>query len=237
MAKAKPKSEAELGGFRGFGSQALPFLLALRENNDRTWFAENKVTYVEECEAPFRELVLAVGRVLEAQGSPMAPQAKNPAYRIYRDVRFSKDKTPYKTNVGIHFRHELGKDVHAPGFYVHIEPGNCFLGAGIWHPEAPVLNGIREFITDNPNAWKQATQAAAFKKDWALIGDTLVRPPRGIDPNHELLVDLKRKDFIACMNFDESLLSAPGFLKFVMSNYKRASALVSYLCMAVDVPY
>ncbi len=121
--------------------------------------------------------------------------------RVYRDTRFANDKTPFKTNVGIQFRHELGKDVHAPGFYLHIEPGNCFLGAGIWRPESKVLAAIREFIADNPNGWREAVGARAFKKDWELVGTTLVRPPRGFEPDHPLIVDLKRKDFHCVYEF------------------------------------
>jgi len=226
--------------FEGFPKTCIPYLKQLAKNNNREWFNDNKQRYEDCVRNPAMAFIAAMAPQLPALSPHFRAIPKKMGgslMRVYRDTRFAGDKTPFKTNVGIHFRHELGKDVHAPGFYVHIEPGDCFLGAGIWHPEPPILNGIREFITDNPNAWKKATQAAAFKKDWALVGDTLVRPPRGIDPAHELMVDLKRKDFIACMNFDESLLSEPGFVKFVMGNYKRASALVSYLCMAVDVPY
>ena len=180
MAKAKPKSEAEPGGFRGFGSQALPFLLALRENNDRTWFAENKVTYVEECEAPFRELVLAVGRVLEAQGSPMAPQAKNPAYRIYRDVRFSKDKTPYKTHLGASLHRE--GDKARPGLvYLHVEPGHSFLAAGFHHPEPPLLKALRSAIADDPKGFAEVVCRLAAKGLELAEGEPLVRMPKGFE--------------------------------------------------------
>ena len=157
--------------------------------------------------------------------------------RVYRDTRFAKDKTPYKTNVGIHFRHELAKDVHAPGFYVHIEPGNCFIGAGIWHPESKVLNKIREFVADNPHAWKKATTSRAFKRDFVFMGDALKRPPRGFSPDHVLIEDLKRKDFIAGMNFDDAEIVTGGFIKYVVGAFKRADPLMSYLCMAVDAQY
>ena len=226
--------------FEGFPNGCIPFLKQLARNNNREWFNEHKQRYEDNVRSPAMTFIAAMAPQLpslSAHFRAIPKKVGGSLMRVYRDTRFAGDKTPFKTNVGIHFRHELGKDVHAPGFYVHIEPGDCFLGAGIWHPEAPTLAAIREFIADNPNAWKKATHAAAFKRDWVLVGDTLVRPPRGYDPGHALIADLKRKDFIACMNFDEALLTEPGFVKFVITSYKRASALVSYLCMAVEVPY
>ena len=226
--------------FEGFPAGCVPFLKQLGKNNNRAWFEANKQRYEDLVRLPALNFIAAMGDHLPSLSPHFRAIPKKTGgslMRVYRDTRFAGDKTPYKTNVGIHFRHAEGRDVHAPGFYVHIEPGDCFLGAGIWHPEPPTLNAIREFIADNPNAWKKATQAAAFKRDWALVGDSLVRPPRGYDPAHALIADLKRKDFIACMNFDEGQITAPGFVKFALTSFKRASALVSYLCMALDVPY
>ncbi len=180
MAKKPAKSEAEPGGFRGFGSQALPFLLALRENNDRTWFAENKATYVEECEAPFRELVLAVGRSLEAKGSPMAPRAKNPAYRIYRDVRFSKDKTPYKTHLGASL-HREGDKSHPGLVYLHVEPGHSFLAAGFHQPDPPLLKALRSAIADDPEGFAGVLRSLAAKKLELGGGEPLARMPKGFE--------------------------------------------------------
>ena len=141
--------------------------------------------------------------------------------RVYRDTRFSKDKTPYKTNVGIQFRHVQGKDVHAPGFYVHLEPGNCFLGAGIWRPESKSLLRIREFIADNPNAWRSALSVRGFKKNWRLIGDSLVRPPKGFDKEHPLIVDLKRKSFIARYSFLDKHIYSSDFCDFSIKYFRR----------------
>ena len=229
-----------MGQFQGFPKSSIPYLRKLAKNNERAWFNEHKQDY-EDC---IRNPALAFIADMGPQVKKLSPnflavprKVGGSLMRVYRDTRFAKDKTPYKTNVGIHFRHESAKDVHAPGFYVHIEPGNCFLGAGIWHPESKVLTGIREFIADNPNAWKSATQKGAFKKNWELVGDTLVRPPRGFDAEHPLIVDLKRKDFIALMNFDDAEINAPGFISFAMRHFRQTIPLVSYLCMAVDVEF
>ena len=163
--------------FEGFPKGCLPYLRQLAKHNERAWFSENKQRYEDCVRMPALAFIDAMGpelKKLSPHFRAIPKKVGGSLMRVYRDTRFANDKTPYKTNVGIQFRHELGKDVHAPGFYVHIEPGNCFFGAGIWHPEAKVLNAIREFIADNPNAWKKATQGRAFKRDYALVGDTLI---------------------------------------------------------------
>ena len=157
--------------------------------------------------------------------------------RGYRDTRFSKDKTPYKTNIGIQFRHALGKDVHAPGYYVHVAADGCFMGVGLWRPESKVLNQIREFIADNPNAWKEATQNRAFKGAYELRGESLIRPPRGYQADHPLIEDLKRKDFIAFAEFDVADLGSKTFTKQAAKTFAKATPFMSYLCMAVDANF
>ncbi|MGE0485554.1 MAG: DUF2461 domain-containing protein [Gammaproteobacteria bacterium] len=226
--------------FDGFPADCLKFLRDLAQHNERPWFNANKQRYEDGVRNPSLAFIADMDAPLKKLSPNFLALPKKVGgslMRVYRDTRFANDKTPFKTNVGIHFRHESAKDVHAPGFYVHIEPGNCFLGAGIWHPEAKALAAIREFIADNPNAWKQATRAAAFRKRWELVGDALVRPPRGFDPEHELIADLKRKDFIACMNFDEAEIEKPKFAAFVARHFKDMVPLVSYLCMAVEVEF
>ena len=111
-------------------------------------------------------------------------------FRIYRDTRFARDKSPYKTHIGLQFRHERAKDVHAPGFYLHLEPGNVFVGAGIWHPDTKTQRAIRQAIVDDPTGWKRATRGRKFGKTHALVGDSLKRPPRDFDAEHPLVEDL-----------------------------------------------
>jgi uncharacterized protein (TIGR02453 family) len=178
---AKKNADSESGGgFRGFGSQALPFLAALRENNDRDWFAENKSTFVDECDAPLRELVREVGVRLEAEGIPIAPIAKNPVFRIYRDVRFSRDKSPYKTNVGAALYREGDKS--RPGLlYIHVEPERSFLAAGFYHPEPPLLKAIRSSIADDPSGFEEVLKALAKAGLDLHDGEPLARMPKGFE--------------------------------------------------------
>ncbi len=226
--------------FEGFPPGCLPFLKQLAKHNNRPWFNDNKQRYENEVRMPalaFIEAMAPTLKRLSPHFRAIPKKVGGSLMRPYRDTRFANDKTPFKTNVGIQFRHELGADVHAPGFYLHIEPGNCFLGAGIWHPEPPVLHAIRDFIVDNPRAWSAATQAKSFARDWALVGESLTRPPRGYAPEHALIADLKRKDFIACLYFDDSEILRADFIPYVAKAYKRAAPLVSYLCMAVEAEF
>lgn len=186
MAAKKPKStravEApdEASGFRGFGSQALPFLRALKENNEREWFAENKSIFIEECDTPLRELVLEVGRGLAAKGFPLAPMAKNLVFRIYRDVRFSRDKSPYKTNLGAALYRDGDKS--RPGLlYLHVEPGGSFLAVGFYQPEKLLLKALRQAVSDDPAGFGKVVKSLEAQGLKLAMGDPLVRMPKGFE--------------------------------------------------------
>lgn len=229
-----------MSNFEGFPKACIPYLRKLARNNNRAWFNEHKQDY----ENNVREPALKFIEAMQPELTKISPHFRavpkkvgGSLMRVYRDTRFANDKTPYKTNIGIQFRHALGKDVHAPGFYLHIADDGCFFGAGIWRPESKVLNKIREFIADNPNAWKQAVTNRGFKKMYDLRGDTLVRPPRGYSADHPLIVDLKRKDFIAFADFDASEIQHKNFAKTAGKAFAKTSAFMSYLCMAVDANY
>ncbi|WP_435008523.1 DUF2461 domain-containing protein [Tundrisphaera lichenicola] len=177
---AAKKVAGDPGGFRGFGSQALPFLRALKENNDRDWFASNKATFLEECDAPLRELVGEVGGRLASKGIDLAPMPRNPVFRIYRDVRFSNDKSPYKTNVGAAL-HRQG-DKSRPGLlYIHVEPAGSFLAAGFYRPEAPTLKLLREAVADDADRFLGVIEAVGKKGNALGMGEPLTRLPRGFE--------------------------------------------------------
>jgi uncharacterized protein (TIGR02453 family) len=226
--------------FKGFPRQTLPFLRALSKNNDRDWFADNKQdyeTYVREPSLAFIEEMAPKLNGISSQFRASAKKSGGSLMRVYRDTRFAKDKRPYKTNIGIQFRHSLGKDVHAPVFYLHIEPDECFLGAGIWHPEPKSLAKIRNFIADNPASWQAALRENPFRKHFKLTGDALVRPPKGFAADHPLIEDLKRKDFIAMKTFDGDEIHKPSFCDFVARGFKQTDSLMRYLCAALEVNY
>ncbi|MDJ0807325.1 MAG: DUF2461 domain-containing protein [Gammaproteobacteria bacterium] len=226
--------------FTGFSEGSLSFLEQLARNNDKAWFHANKDGYERLIREPALALIKEMGPRLEGLSPHFRAIAKKNGgslMRVYRDIRFSKDKTPYKTNIGIQFRHALGKDVHAPGFYLHIEPGRCFLGAGIWHPDNSTLGKIRDFILDNPASWKTALDQPGFKRGFVLEGDSLKRAPKGYPADHELLEDLRRKDFIACKTFDCREITQHSLPQFVMRNLKSTDNFMRYLCTALEIPY
>ncbi len=216
------------------------FLRELRANNERAWFEANKARYREAVRDPMLDFIAAFAGPL-AQVSPHFRADPRPnggsLFRIYRDTRFSKDKTPYKTNVGAHFRHEAGRDAHAPGFYLHLEPETCFAGCGIWHPDGPALAAIRDAIVERADEWRRITTAKDFLGTFELTGQALKRPPRGYDPDHPLIDDLKRKDFVAVTRFSEAEACAPDFPERFAAIARTGAKFTAFLSRAVGVPF
>jgi uncharacterized protein (TIGR02453 family) len=216
------------------------FLRDLRENNNRDWFKANKSRYEDHVKDPSLRFISDFGDHLR-KISPHFNADPRPVggslFRIYRDVRFAKDKSPYKTAVGIQFRHKAGKDAHAPGFYLHLAPGEVFAAAGMWHPDSGSLKGIRDGLVADPARWRRVVRSKAFKEGFALGGDSLKRPPRGYDPEHALVEDLKRKDFIASKKLTQKEVTTADFPKRLAELYRQNGALVKFLCEAVGVDY
>ena len=142
------------------------FLSELKENNNKEWFESNKARYESDVREPLLRFVTDFGvRLAEVSPHFVADARKSGGslFRIYRDVRFSKDKTPYKTNAGLQLRHESGKDVHAPGFYLHLQPNEVFIGVGIWHPDNTTLGKIRDAIVETLKSGKLRSQTANLR--------------------------------------------------------------------------
>jgi uncharacterized protein (TIGR02453 family) len=131
----------------------------------------------------------------------------------------------------------MARDVHAPGYYLHLEPGNLFCGAGIWHPDPATLNKIRDFIVQNPRPWKKSIADPGLRKRWELRGEKLSRPPRGYDPAHPLIDDLKRKDFIAIANLQESDALSPSFIERFAEVCGEAKPLMKFLTKALEIKF
>jgi len=221
---------------RYFSKETFHFLTELKANNDRAWFADNKSRYEADLKNPALRLIEDFGPELKKL-SPHFMATPRSLFRIYRDTRFGKDKSPYKTAAGIHFRHERSKNAHAPGFYLHIEPGEVFVGVGIWRPESPALRAIREYIAEDGAAWKRASRGKKFMGAFELQGDSLKRPPKGFDPEHPLVDDLKRKDFIGIRPMKDSFVTDPDLPKELARTYKAGLPLMRFLCEALDVPF
>lgn len=223
-----------------FTPATFQFLSELADHNNREWFEANKARY----EATVREPALDFIDAMVPELRDFAPQFRADArkmggslMRVFRDTRFSRDKTPYKTNVGIQFRHTLGKDVHAPGFYLHLANDECFFGAGCWHPEPAALGHIRDRIAEKPERWFKARDDKKFRTHWMLAGDSLSRPPRGYAADHPAIDDLKRKDFIALAALSPEDAVGGDLVKLATARFAAAAPLMKFLCDAQGVSY
>ena len=216
------------------------FLRELRANNERPWFEKNKERYREVVRDPMLDFIAAFAGPL-GEISPHFRADPRPSggslFRIHRDIRFSKDKRPYKTNVGAHFRHSAGKDAHAPGFYLHLEPDACFAGCGIWRPDGPALNCIRNAIVARPDEWRRVATGREFSGTFKLTGESLKRPPKGFDPGHPLIEDLKRKSFVAIAHISEAEVCAPNFLERFTVIARTGAGITAFLAGAVGVAF
>lgn len=223
-----------------FSPALFKFLRDLEKNNNREWFQTHKPRFEEHVKAPLLRFIedieaplMKVSKHIVADPSPSGGSM----FRIYRDVRFSKDKRPYKTHAAAQFRHATGKDAHAPGYYMHLAPGDIFVGGGIWRPDSKSLKAIRERMAAHPKEWKKALSGKSFNEHFALGGESLKRPPKGFDAEHPLIGDLKRKDFIAGCSFKQADVVKADFLKTVVQRFKAMSGLMRFLTGALGVPF
>jgi len=210
--------------------QTLNFLKQLKKNNNKEWFDKNKHVYLKSKET----LEEVVGKVLvltskfdkEVAGIDPAKTI----FRIYKDVRFSKDKTPYKTNMGAHIT-PGGKGSSMPSYYIHIEPGNCFMGGGCYMPMPDKLAAIRQEIDYNYVGFKKIINNKDFKKFYngLMEEDKLVNPPKGYDKENPAVEVLKNKHFAVLHKFDDKELLKPGFEKYAASAFKAMHPFLLFL--------
>lgn len=225
-----------------FTIETFRFLDALALNNQRAWFEANKERY----ERDVREPALAFIRAMSAPLARITPhfvaedkKVGGSLMRVHRDTRFASDKTPYKTNVGIQFRHVGGKDVHAPGFYVHVAPDGCFIGLGLWRPEAPVLQAIRQKIDREQARWKKLVDPKALAKAGLAMGDgdALKRVPKGYAPDHPLAAELRKTSYILHRDVTADEVMGPRFVALVARRFEAGADHMRFLCEAVGAPF
>lgn len=216
------------------------FLLELKRNNNRDWFQRNKDRYESSVRDPVLRLIADIGPRIKRLSSHFVADA-NPVggsmTRIYRDLRFSQDKSPYKTAIGVHFWHARGKDGATPAFYLHLEPDNCSAGAGIWRPEPQALKSIRDAIAEDPKKWERATSGREFRSSFTMVGESLGRPPPGYDPNHPLIEEIKRKDFAVSSPLPGGQVWSPDFMEVLFEAFRTSSPFAKFLTEAVGLPF
>ena len=222
------------GAFIHFSPIFFAFLEELAVNNNRDWFANNKVRYQDEVVSPMVAFIATMAPRLRKISLHFVadPRANGGSmFRIYRDVRFSKDRRPYKEHASCHFRHEIRtRDVHTPGYYVHLAPNDVRIGGGIWLPPGAALGAIRNAIDEDRSGWKRVVTNKRLNETFGGIGgDGLVRPPRGYDADHPHIEDLKRKTFFAMRRVDRKIALTPGFLNEVTDTFHAATPLMKFL--------
>lgn len=217
-----------------FSPELFVFLSQLKRHNNRPWFEKNRSRYQQHLVQPALSFIGSFAPHL-AKLSPHFVADPRPSrgslFRIYRDTRFSSDKRPYKTHVGIHFSHENGKDAHAPVFYLHLEPESCFAAAGVWHPDGVALTKIRSAIVADSQQW------AKIRKKIELEGDKLSRPPKGFDANHRFIDDLKFKDFVSSVELREEQVCGANFSREFFNACKSMLPLVEFTTQALGLKF
>ena len=216
-------------------ASTLKFLKDLKKNNNRPWFEGHRKQY-EEAKGDF----LVMAEKLIAGIAAFDPQlahlkAKDCTFRINRDVRFSKDKSPYKNNIAGYFN-RYGKKGSGAGFYLHIEPGKSFAAGGMWMPEPKDLIKIRQEIDYSFDDFKKITGNTAFKKAFTegIKGEALVRPPKGYEDNNPAIAFLKLKSFVVTKSFTDAEVQDKTFVKNVAATFKTMKPLIDFLNHAIE---
>jgi len=213
------------------------FFRDLSVNNNREWFNENRSRYEQDVKNPLLGFIHEFAGPLHTINPHFVaiPKVGGSLFRIHRDVRFSKDKRPYKEAAGIHFRHAAGKDAHAPGFYLHLAPNEIYAALGIWAPGSKELLTIRQCIVNNPEQWIKVSQCSNFLNVFSdsYEHQKLKRAPKGFDPNHPLIEDLKCKHFVASCPLSEKFVSCKNFPDKLAHTYQYGSEYMKFLTLAL----
>ena len=221
--------------FEGFPKEGLQFLKKLKRNNNRSWFEKHKHEYEEFLRLPMQSFIFA----LQPQFAAFAPEfdlsPKHSIFRIYRDVRFSNDKTPYKTHIAAHFvLRGKEKGFVGSGYYFHIEPGEVFIGGGIYMPDSDQLKRIRKAIAGQSEEFLGILGDRRFKRRFGkLEGNKLQRIPKGYDESHPMADWLKLKQFFVGVSLPESSCYKPSLVGTIAAISKEAAPLVKFLNRAV----
>jgi uncharacterized protein (TIGR02453 family) len=212
----------------------LQFLTDLKNNNDKVWFDANRKRY-ETAKKDFEQFIGDMLQGLTVLDPGYASQkAKDCTFRIFRDVRFSKDKSPYKANFGAALSPN-GKKVHGAGFYFHLEPGQSFIGGGVWMPEGPVLKAIRQEIDYNFEDFKKMLQAPSFKKWFKTVdGERLKTVPQGYSADNPAIEYLKLKSFTVGTALNDSDLTKSGLVKKSVQIFSDMNPFISFLNTAIS---
>ncbi len=215
------------------------FLNDLAANNDRAWFEANRDRYEEHVRGPALRFIGDFGPWVRAV-SPHLVCDPRPSggslFRIHRDIRFSADKSPYKTHAAIQFRHEAGKDAHAPGLYLHLEPGASGAAAGVWRPPTAALRAIRAHVAAHPDRWLAITDDRALARA-ERFGERLQRVPAGYPTDHPAADELKWKDWGVWVPLSQQDITAPDAMERIGGVYAAMRPMLAFLCEALGARF
>lgn len=224
-----------------FSDKSFKFLRGLARNNQREWFNANKDDYHAHVRAPFQRLLTDLQPALAAISPHFRSDPKlvgGSMFRIQRDTRFAGDKSPYKPWQGARLFHERRKQVAAPSFYLHLQPGACFVGAGLWHPETHTQRKVRQFIFDNPAGWSRAAHDKGMRRRFTLASDEmLVRPPSGFPADFEYIDDLRHRNFTLVAAVSDDEMTGPRLRGRIEKDLLQLAPFVDYLCASLDLDF
>ena len=216
--------------FSAFPKEGLQFLRSLKRHNNREWFQEHKGIYETHVKVPINQLIEALSLDFREFAPEMVASPKVSAYRIHRDTRFSKDKTPYKTHVAAVFPPSSFGKHEGAAFYLQIDPSRLLIGGGVYMPVPEDLQAIRNHISENPRRFESIIESHSFTKMFGVVeGEQLTRVPRGFNSEHPAAEYLKFKQFLASRNFDGKVAVSPGFYKLVLETFKGMTPFIRFL--------
>lgn len=232
MAKAHPIDDEMFPPFDGFPKGSIDFFRRLKKNNNREWFHKHKAEYEENIKFPMQCLVATLGRELRDELPEMEFNPRKAIFRIHRDVRFSKNKAPYKTNIAAAVEMKgKKKSTETPGLYVGIEPGSIFVGGGLYMPQGEQLKAIRKAIAGKPEEFLAVVEDKRFRRVFgSIMGEKLVKVPLGFPKDHPMMEHLKHKQFFVGKEWeDESLCYSGRFAAAVAGLFRDTMPLVRWL--------
>jgi uncharacterized protein (TIGR02453 family) len=216
-------------------TETVKFLKELKKNNSKEWFDQNRKSYEQAKENYLHFVEEILGRMKKIDTSLTDLEPKQCVFRINRDVRFSKNKDPYKTNMGASFS-KGGKKIQCAGYYFHLEPGASFIGGGFWMPMAPELNKIRQEIDYNVEAFNKIINKKKFRDIFGSLSESekLSRPPKGYDAENPAIELLKLKSFIVMTAVKDSEITSKELANKVVDHFETMMPLVDFLNKAID---